>query len=43
MIASSNLAIRQVLLLQQIQEYLLHCLLALIFNMYCLCISTTIS
>jgi hypothetical protein len=31
-----------VLLLQQIQHHTVHCLLALIISVYCMCISTTI-
>jgi hypothetical protein len=38
--ASSNPALRQVLLLRQIQDLPVHCLLALIFYMYYMCIRT---
>jgi hypothetical protein len=42
-IISSNLALRQVLLvLQQIQDLPVHCLLAVIYNMYCMGTGTTI-
>jgi hypothetical protein len=42
-IISSNLALRQVLLvLQQIQDLPVHCLLAVIYNMHCMGIGTTI-
>jgi hypothetical protein len=41
-IVSSKPALRQVPVLQQIQYHPVHCLLALIFNMYCMCMSTTV-